>query len=66
MNPDAFLHILLVEDDPDQVQFLKTTLRIGAGSSYRMTHAGSLAEGIALLDTIVPDIILLDLDLPDC
>lgn len=65
MNPDASLHILLVEDDPDQVQFLKTTLRIGAGSSYRMTHAGSLAEGIALLDKIVPDIILLDLDLPD-
>ncbi|MBR9974604.1 MAG: PAS domain S-box protein, partial [Bacteroidetes bacterium] len=62
---DASLHILLIEDDPDQVLFLKTTLRIGSGSSYALTHAGTLAEGLSLLDDLTPDIILLDLHLPD-
>lgn len=64
-NSDASLHILLVEDDPDQVLFLRTTLRIGSESAYALTHAGTLAEGMALLDELTPDIILLDLHLPD-
>ncbi|MDX9759970.1 MAG: PAS domain S-box protein, partial [Bacteroidota bacterium] len=64
-TPDVSLHILLVEDDLDQVQFLRTTLRIGTGSPYALTHAASLADAAGLLETVNPDIILLDLDLPD-
>ena len=64
-HSEASLHILLVEDDPDQVQFLRTTLRIGGDSPYELTHAGTLAEGMAQLDRFTPDIILLDLHLPD-
>ncbi|MFA6232930.1 MAG: PAS domain S-box protein [Bacteroidota bacterium] len=66
MNSDTQVHILLVEDDPDQVAFLKLTLRIELNSPYSLTHAASLAEAKGIIgDGLQPDIVLLDLHLPD-
>ncbi len=65
MYSDAPIHILLVEDDPEHVQFLKLTLRTEQDSPYTLTHAGSVGDARILLEKIHPDIILLDLHLPD-
>jgi PAS domain S-box-containing protein len=65
MHSDAPIHFLLVEDDPEQVQFLKLTLRTEQQSPFTMTHAASLAEAMSALAGFRPDIILLDLHLPD-
>jgi PAS domain S-box-containing protein len=65
MLSEETIHILLVEDEHDQVRFLQTTLRIGGESPYTLTHAETLAEALKLLGVSRFDIILLDLHLPD-
>ncbi|MFZ1731488.1 MAG: PAS domain S-box protein [Bacteroidota bacterium] len=65
MTSDAPLHIFLIEDDPEQVAFLKVTLRTEQNSAYSLTHAASLGEAKVLLAELKPDVILLDLHLPD-
>src|SRR6186713_3150895 len=54
--------ILLVEDDPQIRRFLRTTL---AAEGYRLQEASSAAEGLLQAETRQPDVILLDLELPD-
>jgi two-component system KDP operon response regulator KdpE len=54
--------ILLVEDEPQMRRFLKVALE---GSGYRYREAGTGQEGLALAVQDRPDVVLLDLGLPD-
>jgi two-component system sensor histidine kinase UhpB len=61
----APLQLLLVEDEPDFAQLLKELLQVGAAPHYAITHASTLASALAELTRRTPDLILLDLSLPD-
>ena len=54
--------ILLIEDDPHIRRFLRASLPT---QGYELLEAGTGREGLALAASQVPDIILLDLGLPD-
>jgi two-component system KDP operon response regulator KdpE len=55
-------HVLLVEDDEATRSAVGGNLR---GHGYRVAEAGSLAEALRSWDADRPDLILLDLGLPD-
>lgn len=54
--------ILIIEDEPPMRRFLRTTLR---AQGYQAVEAASAREGLAHAAGRNPDIILLDLGLPD-
>jgi two-component system KDP operon response regulator KdpE len=54
--------ILIVEDEPQMLKFLRASL---ASEGYRTIEAESGKEGLALARTHNPDLVLLDLGLPD-
>jgi two-component system KDP operon response regulator KdpE len=54
--------VLLVEDEPQMRRFLRVALE---GSGYRYLEAPTGEEGLALAVQYRPDVILLDLGLPD-
>ncbi|MEG1547308.1 MAG: response regulator [Clostridia bacterium] len=54
--------ILLIEDERAIVNFMDTVL---LANQYRMLHAQTGREAIALISSHCPDVILLDLGLPD-
>ncbi|HEY3271316.1 MAG TPA: response regulator [Geothrix sp.] len=54
--------VLLVEDEPQMRRFLRVALE---GSGYRYLEATTGGEGLALAAQHRPDVILLDLGLPD-
>ncbi len=54
--------ILVVEDEPQVMRFLRTTL---AGHGYRVLEAASGGQALVEASTRLPDVILLDLGLPD-
>ena len=54
--------VLIIEDNPDFVDFVQAVLEL---NGYTVTHAASLHAGIRLSNEMPPDLILLDLDLPD-
>lgn len=54
--------ILLIEDDASIVRFLSLSLET---NGYKVLHAGNGIEGISLFMSDNPDLILLDLGLPD-
>ncbi|HPD89464.1 MAG TPA: response regulator transcription factor [Oscillospiraceae bacterium] len=56
------IHILLVEDDPKIVNFMSMALK---AKNYKVTTAATGKQGILAFCTQNPDIILLDLGLPD-
>lgn len=58
----AQLTLLVVEDDPALRVFLCDLLE---GEGYRTLCAGSGTEALALLTDVTPDLMLLDLRLPD-
>ncbi len=58
MNPV----ILLIEDDPQIRRFLRASL---VTQGYDLLEAGTGREGLALAASRVPDVVLLDLGLPD-
>ncbi len=60
MNPE--IHILLIEDDKKIVNFMSMALK---AKGYRLTVAPTGNGGILSFCTDKPDIILLDLGLPD-
>ncbi len=61
------LHILLIEDDPGDAGLIAAYLRPARfqGTAPRLEMAGSLAEARLRIAASVPDLILLDLALPD-
>jgi two-component system KDP operon response regulator KdpE len=54
--------VLVVEDEPQMRRFLRATLE---AHSYRMVGASTGQEAIAEATTSTPDVVLLDLGLPD-
>lgn len=54
--------VLVIEDEPQMRRFLRTLV---TGHGYRVLEAGTGEEGITLAATHAPDIVLLDLALPD-
>jgi two-component system KDP operon response regulator KdpE len=54
--------VLIVDDDEQLRRFLSTTL---AGHAFRVVEAATLAEAAAAAEADTPDLILLDLGLPD-
>ena len=59
---DVPTHILVVEDEPQMQKFLRMSL---ASEGYRVVEAAKGQEGIDLARTHNPDLVLLDLGLPD-
>ena len=60
MSPEIV--VLAIEDEPQLVRFLRTSL---AGHSMKVVDAPTGALGLIEASTRVPDLILLDLGLPD-
>jgi two-component system, OmpR family, KDP operon response regulator KdpE len=54
--------ILLIEDDPQIRRFLRASL---VTQGYELIEAGTGKEGLALAASRVPEVVLLDLGLPD-
>ena len=54
--------VLLIEDEENIRSFISTTLK---GQGYKITTAASGKEGLHLCASLCPDIVLLDLGLPD-
>ncbi|MDX2309050.1 MAG: response regulator [Hyphomicrobium sp.] len=54
--------VLVVDDEPQILRFLKPSL---AAAGYEVLTAGTQAEALKLAATMSPDVILLDLGLPD-
>ncbi len=54
--------VLVIDDEPQIQKLLKITLEI---NDYHYFEATSAKEGVRLAASIMPDIILLDLNLPD-
>jgi len=63
MNQQAFEpRVLVVDDEPQIIRFLRPSLTAGG---YRVECASSGAEALRLAATTAPDIVVLDLGLPD-
>lgn len=56
------VNVLLIEDDKSISGFITTSLE---GNGYRVTSALNGKEGLSLAASLCPDVILLDLGLPD-
>jgi len=54
--------VLVIEDEPQLVRFLRATL---PPHGYRMVDAATAAQGIVEATSRTPDLVLLDLGLPD-
>jgi two-component system KDP operon response regulator KdpE len=54
--------ILVIEDEPQMLRFLRASL---AAHGYRMAEAKTAQEGLTQAGLVSPDVILLDLGLPD-
>ena len=63
--PSEILPILLVEDNPEHVEFLRRLIATPEFSHFHLETVGSLAEAVEWLKTGSIEIILLDLSLPD-
>jgi two-component system KDP operon response regulator KdpE len=54
--------ILVIDDEPQILRFLRTSL---TANGYEVIEAGTVADGRALINKEQPDVIVLDLGLPD-
>lgn len=59
------LEILVVEDDLSMVRMIEAVFREAPLGEYLVRRAGTLAEAVKGTLGLTPDLILLDLDLPD-
>jgi len=55
-------HVLLIEDSPTQAQYMRLLLQ---DAGYRVTLAETGQKGIEIADASQPDVVLLDVVLPD-
>jgi len=55
-------HILVIDDEPQILRALRTIL---TAKKFRVTTAGCGEDGLALAATALPDLVILDLGLPD-
>lgn len=58
----AKIKVLLIEDDKSICRFISTALE---GKGYKVTNALNGREGLSLAASFCPDVVLLDLGLPD-
>jgi sigma-B regulation protein RsbU (phosphoserine phosphatase) len=59
------VRLLLIEDNPDDVYFLRAMLKDVAGTKFEIYPVENLTSGLKLLGEGGIDIVLLDLSLPD-
>jgi PAS domain S-box-containing protein len=68
-EPADWLHILVIEDDPADFGLIQTYLKLAEsaffGCRLEVTGAGRLSDGLQAARDAVPDMLLLDLSLPD-
>ncbi len=57
--------IMVIEDDPGDVEVLRAMLRFGPGFRFDVDHRPTLQSGVRQISTRPPDLIILDLGLPD-
>ena len=63
---DGAQHILLVEDNPGDARLIRELLVDDIGrAAFDMQVAESLEEALTVLGTVTPDVVFLDLSLPD-
>ncbi|HEX2081393.1 MAG TPA: ATP-binding protein [Longimicrobium sp.] len=62
---DAPVRILLVEDNPGDARLLRETLRDAESLRFELVLADRMAEALERLAGETPDVVLLDLSLPD-
>ena len=63
MNPMTYkLSVLVIEDEKNICNFIETTLQ---AQNYKVFKSSSAKEGLSLIASQCPDLILLDLGLPD-
>src|SRR5262249_21120455 len=63
--PADSIQVLLVEDNEEHVQFLSMLFLSTSEPHYALRTAATLAEGLASITAQPPQVILLDLSLPD-
>jgi diguanylate cyclase (GGDEF)-like protein len=63
--PLPVVTILLVEDNPSDVVLLREALAEIADVQFTLVHCSTLAKAVEALSAKTPDVILLDLGLPD-
>jgi signal transduction histidine kinase len=59
------VRILLVEDNPGDARLLRETLREAHSLPFHLVHASRLSEALELVAAQAPEVVLLDLSLPD-
>lgn len=59
------VRILMIEDDPICVRFIKEILKEPSRTRFELIHASQLTAAMELLKKEVFDVVLLDLNLPD-
>ncbi|MDH3583780.1 MAG: ATP-binding protein [Phycisphaerae bacterium] len=64
MNENS-IEVLLIEDNPGDALLIKEMLRELPHGSFSLTPASRLATGLAAMSAQRPDVVLLDLSLPD-
>ncbi|MCX6028322.1 MAG: ATP-binding protein [Chloroflexi bacterium] len=62
---DHPIRVLLIEDNPADARLLRELLREASAAGYAVTWADRLATGLARLAADAPDVVFLDLSLPD-
>lgn len=65
LKPPAPIHVLCIEDDADDVSLIQALLSRTTMAVFRVSSANRLVKGLAYLKHQPPDIVLLDLHLPD-
>jgi CheY-like chemotaxis protein len=63
-GPETRRLILIVDDEPTVRAMVSASIRVG-GSRYRTVEAGTAAEAISQAQHEQPDLVLLDVALPD-
>lgn len=62
---DKIVRVLLVEDNPGDARLFKEAIKEAHASAFELTHCESFDQVLAYLARNSPDVIVLDLGLPD-
>jgi diguanylate cyclase (GGDEF)-like protein len=65
MKSDDTIEIMLIEDDSGDVRLIRDILRKDSNAKFELLHCPTLSLAVERLETSVPDVIVLDLGLPD-